>query len=417
MAGGASAVWVAPSGGLGACGLPFSDNRGVVGVAGFQPRACNDNSGAGGGVRPISNGLTEPRFANIEAWGAISLGADGLGPALTSKPRGIRTGDEAEEAGFGDCLDNPGDCTPPDDGEEPTTILDLVELWREIARPRAKRSYLRMVTCAKLLNEVVGPLPPQSISRSHIMRLRDHLETTDLSRATARLYLQGIHRLFAVALSEGRTSENPARGIQLRAGTDKFVDRDRRRPFDHAELRAIAGALQSEPLAFRWLVRLLAYHGMRSGEAVQLHAEDVVPLFGVPVLRVHDRHGSIKNRFSQRDIPLHPACHGFLDYAHSQGGGRIFPVETWRADRFQRFAGVFLRKRAKIEDVTVTMHSLRHTWRTLAREIGMPAPVSRAIMGHAMGNDIHEGYGAGPSLRLQAEWIGRIDPFSAPHDD
>ena len=155
---------------------------------------------------------------------------------------------------------------------------------------------------------------------------------------------------------------------------------------------------------------------MRSGEVVQLHADDVVHLFGVPVIRVHDRHGSIKNRFSQRDVPLHPACSGFLDYAAAHGSGRIFAVEDWRADRFQRFAGVFLRRRAEIEDSAVTMHSLRHTWRTLAREIGMPAPVSRAVMGHAMGSDVHEGYGTGPSLRLKAEWMAKIDPFSIDAD-
>jgi integrase len=151
---------------------------------------------------------------------------------------------------------------------------------------------------------------------------------------------------------------------------------------------------------------------MRSGEVTQLRVEDVSMLFGVPVLRVHDRYGSIKNRFSQRDVPLHPRCEDLVDYARSVRGPWLFDPANWRSDRFQRHASVFLRTKARLADRALTMHSLRHTWRTLAREIGMPASVSRAIMGHSMGRDVHEAYGAGPSLRLMADWMARIDPLA-----
>ena len=292
------------------------------------------------------------------------------------------------------------------------TVADLVALWQRVTQPRARRSVHRMHTCAAIFAKVNGELPPTEVCRHHILAYRDHLETTDLSRSTAGLYLQGLHRLFAIAVSEGLLSENPSNGIHVRPGAARFADRERRRPFDAGELKAIFGALAAEPPEFAWLVRLLTYHGMRSGEAAQLRAEDVTTLFGVPVLRIHDRFGSLKNRFSQRDIPLHPACAGFLDYVRSVPGPRIFAEDRWRADRLQRYAGVFLRKRASLSDPTTTLHSLRHTWRTLAREIAMPASVSRAIMGHSMGNDVHEGYGAGPSLRLKAEWMSRIDPMA-----
>ena len=70
-----------------------------------------------------------------------------------------------------------------------------------------------------------------------------------------------------------------------------------------------------ESEAFIWVVRLLAYHGMRSGEACQLRAADVTTLHAVPVLRVHDLHGRVKNRASVRDIPIHPACMNILRVA------------------------------------------------------------------------------------------------------
>ena len=71
-----------------------------------------------------------------------------------------------------------------------------------------------------------------------------------------------------------------------------------------------------------------------------------------------------------------------------------------------------MRKVAKITDPALIMHSFRHTWRTLAREISMPPAVSRAIMGHRLGKDDHEDYGGLPSLKLRAEWMAKIDPLA-----
>jgi integrase len=292
------------------------------------------------------------------------------------------------------------------------SVMSLVEVWQRVALPRAARTVQQMRRRARLFADTVDHVGPREVTREHVMRFRDVVEGMPLSHRTATQYLESIHRLFAVALSEGLVDHNPAGGIKIRKVAGKFADHRRRRPFEPHQVRAIFAAMSDEPLAFRWIVKVCAYHGMRSGEVTQLRSEDVTTLFGVPVLRVHDRFGSIKNRFSQRDIPLHPRCEEFIDYARAVRGPWLFEPLNWRSDRFQRYASVFLRTKAALTDRTLTMHSLRHTWRTLAREIGMPASVSRAIMGHAMGRDVHEAYGGGPSLRLMADWMARIDPLA-----
>jgi len=49
----------------------------------------------------------------------------------------------------------------------------------------------------------------------------------------------------------------------------------------------------------------------------------------------------------------------------------------------------------------------------LAREIGMPQDISRAITGHRLGRDTHDvGYGSGRSLKSHAKWMAKIGPLA-----
>jgi integrase len=145
----------------------------------------------------------------------------------------------------------------------------------------------------------------------------------------------------------------------------------------------------------------------------------VTTLQGIPVLRLTDEQGTLKNRFSRRDVPIHPATMGIIDYAKAREGPWLFPsLPMWsstgyrRGAAFQRVATDFMRKRLKITDKRLTMHSLRHTWRDLARAVEMPLDVSAAIMGHTLGKGEHAAYGVGPSLPKLAKWIAKIDPLA-----
>jgi hypothetical protein len=42
----------------------------------------------------------------------------------------------------------------------------------------------------------------------------------------------------------------------------------------------------------------------------------------------------------------------------------------------------------------------------------MPDAVKYALMGHALGKGEGGKYGEGPSLKLRAKWIAKVDPLS-----
>jgi integrase len=144
---------------------------------------------------------------------------------------------------------------------------------------------------------------------------------------------------------------------------------------------------------------------MRAGEACQLRACDVTRVGGVDVIWINDAAGSIKNKPSLRDVPLHPKCRDLLRLAKSKAPDEyLFDYPMWkhsRAGKFQQRANAWLRS-IGITDKNITVYSWRHTWRTMARELNMPEPISRAILGHTLGSGDHGKYGEAPSLKLRA---------------
>lgn len=186
-----------------------------------------------------------------------------------------------------------------------------------------------------------------------------------------------------------------------------------RKPFTATHARLIFKRLATLPADDQMVMRLLAYHGMRAGEVCQLRACDVKRVGGVDVVSINDVAGSIKNRASLRDVPLHPKCHDLLKLAKSKApDAYLFDYPMWkhsRAGKFQQSGGAWLRS-IGITDENVTIHSWRHTWRTLARNLDMPEAISRAILGHTLGSGEHGKYGEAPSLKRRAEWIAKVDP-------
>ena len=150
--------------------------------------------------------------------------------------------------------------------DHPTSVgvefIDLVEVWRRVTLPRAARSIKRMRECAFEFVAVVDKRKASEVTREDVMQFRDAIEAKDLALSTARNYLQGVHRLFSIGLSEGLVTTNPAAGIAIRNRSGKFADRQRRRPFDLPDVKKIYGLLPLEPEPFEWMFKLLIYHGM-----------------------------------------------------------------------------------------------------------------------------------------------------------
>lgn len=297
------------------------------------------------------------------------------------------------------------------------SVRDLLALWERVRAPRSQIGRAKAKRCVRRFVDLIGNLSIQEVKRADAVAYRDALEALPgMKPKNTAEHLCQMHTLFSVAMSEGMLDANPFHQVRAR-GSQKFASK--RQGFTSEQVKAIFEGLRDESEAFAWIVRLLAFHGMRSGEACQLRTDDVTHLYGVPVLRVHDLYGSVKNQASVRDIPVHPACMKIFDLARdaalNSADGWLFPAlqvkSLGRARWFQDYGSRFLRQKIGISDRRYTMHSFRHLWRTLARECEMPESISRSIMGHTLGGGEHGAYGAAPSLKIRAEWIAKIDPL------
>ena len=297
------------------------------------------------------------------------------------------------------------------------SLLDLVSLWERVRAPRSAISKAATRLCVRRFVELLGNVRAHDVTRDHAIAYRDALENLwHLKPENIAGHLARMHAMFSVAMSEGLIPGNPFHGVRIRKRSGSVAHR--RQGFSPEQVKAIFAALKDESEDFSWVVRLLAYHGMRSGEVCQLRCDDVTVLHGVPVLRIHDLYGSLKNGASVRDIPIHPQCKSILEKARSTcttSAPWVFPSlpakQLGRGRWFQDYGSRFLRQKVGIIDRRYTMHSFRHLGRTLARECEMPESVSRAIMGHTLGSGEHGAYGGAPSLKPRAEWIAKIDPF------
>lgn len=281
--------------------------------------------------------------------------------------------------------------------ETSTRMDDLISLWLKVTPPSAEKTEQKRRLHVRRFVDCIGDLEPSKITRHHVIKFRNALEAEGREHSNVQTHLTGLHTLFAVCVSEGKLNANPAEGVRVaRRAAEKFSDK-RKRPFTGEQvattLRASGqhdfgeGARKRVPAGraddMRWIIRLLAYHGARSGEIVQLRPEDVTSVAGIPVLRLTDEDGSIKTANALREIPIHPKCMEIVARATAmKGETRLFMSFAHVKDgahTFRHEASKFLKDVAKIDDPKLTLHSLRHAWRTVAREVEMPEAVSRAI--------------------------------------
>lgn len=299
-------------------------------------------------------------------------------------------------------------------GQAMATLLDT---WQRKVKPRNAQTVKKYGLYLRRFAASVGDdIEPRDVKPDHVRQWRDELALTHTA-VSATKHLEALNAIFRAARSVGVVDTVPGDGIAATEAEKRpFADATRKRAFSAEDVAKIFTAAEDETPDFNWMVRLLAYHGARSGELAQLRVEDIKTVNGVPVLSIHDRQGSVKNAHSVRDIPIHPACVGIVDYARQRNGDWLFGTFlVWKGKRgeyFQRVGSVWLRNTVGIVDPALTLHSFRHRWRDLARELSMPTAISRAIMGHKLGADVHDEYGGPPSLKVRADWMARIDPLA-----
>jgi integrase len=263
-----------------------------------------------------------------------------------------------------------------------------------------KRDWTQMV-------EIVGDIPLDKFGREQARLVRDKLLESQRTTSVRRR-LNTLRAIFASIRRETNShSINPFESVAI-AGLGE--DSQRRQPFSEQQLRKVITTCRSIDDERRRLISLLAYTGMRLGEAVGLVMSDLVLEHEVPHVQVREHPWrSLKTAQSARVIPL---VGDALTVAKAlkadamTGQQFCFPAYCNDDGARSNAASAALNQwlRNLIDEPGFTCHSFRHTMRDRMREAGTPRDVIDAIGGWSHDN-VGESYGKGHGLQMKVKYM------------
>lgn len=250
--------------------------------------------------------------------------------------------------------------------------------------------------------ELFGDLSVTEIDRQSAVRFVEHLDK-DLAASTLQRDVGTLQRVMRYCEEREWVSSNPFVQVRLKG---KGQPPKSRRPFSRSQLeRLFATEMSSRD---RLCLSILAATGMRLDEAALLEWDDVRTEGGIRYFDLTRMNKLVKNERSAREIPVPRALK-----LPSPGKGRLFNYRIDADGKAENAASKALMRhiRPLREDPTdkrLTVHSLRHTYKDLLRDAGVPMDVQEFIMGHA-GTNVGSRYGSGLSLAKKAKHMEEVD--------
>ena len=180
--------------------------------------------------------------------------------------------------------------------------------------------------------------------------------------------------IFTYAVRRGMRPDNPAHGIQ------RFADRQRDRRLSDDEYAALGAALRKADEAGIWppavaAGRFLLFTGWRGGEAIGLRWTE---------LDLTRRTATLADSKTGRSMrPLSRKACDVLRDLPSMRGGRVFPASRGGPETLLHFKK-FWSRIAKLGDLPadVSPHVLRHSFASVAVDLGYSEPTIAALIGH-----------------------------------
>ncbi|TQE98565.1 MAG: hypothetical protein FKY71_13200 [Spiribacter salinus] len=218
-------------------------------------------------------------------------------------------------------------------------------------------------------------------------------------------YLAAIRRTYAWAVKRGYLADNPAKGASVDARPEEKGQR--RRAYERGEVASILLAARQESTPYkRWVPWLLAFTGARVSEVLNARKADIGQTEGIAYIYIRRAGGtatsaaSLKNTWSVRCVPLHPAvlAEGFLGYAEGlPEGAYLFPGD-WKDKHGNRTKTPANRLRDWIHrivpagDGIAPNHSFRHWLVSECKRARIDPDHQRQLTGHSI-RDVHGSYG------------------------
>jgi len=244
---------------------------------------------------------------------------------------------------------------------------------------------------ARHIKPVLGALAVASVTRDDVDRFMHdvaegrtavHVKTArkrGLARVTggqtaATRSVGLLGAIFSYAVRRGMRADNPAHGIQ------RFADRKRERRLSDDEYAALGEALRAADVGGIWppavaAGRFLALTGWRSGEALGLRWSDI------DLVRRTVTLADSKTGRSMR--PLSRSACDALRGLPRIGVERVFPASRGGPETLLHFKKFWLRI-AKLGGLPgdVSPHVLRHSFASVAVDLGYSEPTIAALIGH-----------------------------------
>jgi integrase len=242
-------------------------------------------------------------------------------------------------------------------------------------KPAAIRGY--EATLRLRVRPVLGHLRLGEVTTRDVQRLVDELVKAKRAPATIDTALTPLKALYRRAVARGDVRTNPTIGVEkpaVRTRTKQVVA--------VADIEKMIAALDAEDRAL-WATAF--YAGLRRGELIGLHREDVDLATGVlHVRRVWDLvEGEIapKSRQGLRKVPIAGILRDYLDQLLLTGtkDRHLFGEPAWVLRATHRASDRWTAHGLPV----LTLHEARHTYASLAIEAGANAKTLSTYMGHA----------------------------------
>lgn len=293
----------------------------------------------------------------------------------------------------------------------------IMRLWANEKRPVPRT----VETAERALNrfrDLMGDIEVPAVTKAHIVDFKDKLVAEGHSVNTVNKTLNYMGIMFNHAIGQAWIDTDPAKGVRI--AVKKKPKGSGRVPFSEAALNGIF----SHPIytegsrpqlgageAAYWLPLLGLYTGARIEELCQLAPKDIKQekyrdskgreqtAWVMHITGTGEGQG-VKNTGSDRRIPIHAELQklGFIKYAQTQKGKRIFPLlradkAGYEAPRWSVWWHKEMRKAGAITGRNMVFHSLRHSFKDICRECGISKELADAIQGHSEGDSSGD-YGA-----------------------
>jgi integrase len=281
------------------------------------------------------------------------------------------------------------------------TVAELCDIYladaeagRLLTRRRtAKKSSTLATDRGRIVRHIkpqLGPMAFAAVDRDDVERFmhavaegetatriktgRHGLARVSGGRGTATRTLGLLGAIFTYAVRHRMRSDNPVHGVE------RFADGRRERRMSDEEYAALGEALRNAEAGGMWpaaiaAARFLAFTGWRSGEVLGLRWSEL------DLARRTATLAATKTGRSIRPLP-HTAC-DVLKGLPRMAGDRAFPASRGGAEttlHFKKFWPRIARLAGLPADVTP--HVMRHSFVSLAADLGYSEPTIAALVGH-----------------------------------